>query len=261
MENIGKIDLYFIFFAGTGGMLLLFAGVLLIFRAYHKKLLAAQEERAARELAHRDELLYNNMLATEKERARIARDLHDEVSASLSLLKLQVRELPPPVFAEVRPLIDNTIDSVRRISYDLLPPVLQSFGLVAAVQAFLEKATGDAGIRVTLDSFDEYTRFPAPTELSAYRILQELVHNTLKHAGASAIAVRLEHTDHRLNLVYHDNGKGYDPGQQRKDAGLGLKNIEVRARQCLGSVAYRQLADNSIEVTISIPATIISNHE
>jgi signal transduction histidine kinase len=215
-------------------------------------LLAEQEEKNKMELTYKDELLYANIQATEKERARIARDLHDEVGASLSLLRMQLTH------ADAKPIIDNTIDTVRRISYDLLPPTLEAFGLVTALQAFCEKIKSGTGVNVNLDAFEEQFRFDAVLELSVYRILQELVNNTLKHADAHAIDIDMKYSNNTLCITYHDDGKGYDYVQWQKEGGLGLKNIELRTKQCKGALQYQTLDDKTVLLTITIPLTTIA---
>lgn len=250
MESWQEVDKYFVLYAGTAGMLLLCCGMLLFFRAYSRRLLAEQNEKNRMELTYKDELLYSNIQATEKERARIARDLHDEVGASLSLLRMQVTN------PDAKPIIDSTIDNVRRISYDLLPPTLGAFGIVVAIQAFIEKA--EQNIAIQFQGIDEYLRFDAITELSVYRAVQEMIQNTLKHSSADKIDFVMEHKNDILYIIYHDNGKGYDYNSQQKENGLGLKNIAFRIKQCGGTLQYKRRIDNSIEVHISIPAII--NH-
>ena len=260
MEGWQEIDSYFILCAGTAGMLVLCTGMLLFFRAYHKRLLLQQDEKNRMELAYKDELLFSNIHATEKERARIARDLHDGVGASLSLLRMQLNNLPANDSANARSVIDGTIDNVRRIAYDLLPPALESFGLIAALQMFCEKVSADADLEVQFDAFSEQLHFDAVTELAIYRVLQELVNNTLKYAGATTLEVGLQYRDGIIMIRYADNGKGYDPHAQLKENGLGLKNIDLRIRQQNGSVQYQKLKDGFVEVSISIPAKA-NNHE
>ncbi len=247
MEGWQEVDKYFILYAGTAGMLLLCAGMLLFFRAYSRRLLAQQEEKNKMELEYKDQLLFANIEATEKERARIARDLHDEVGASLSLLRMQVTN------ADAKPVIDATIDNVRRISYDLLPPMLEAFGLSAALHAFLEKTKQGSGIEIHFDTIAEDQRFSALIELSGYRVVQELVHNTVKHSGADVIDISIVQHDGILNISYHDNGKGYDHAQLRKENGLGLKNIELRIQQCCGTVQYHTNNDGSVTLQASVP--------
>lgn len=254
MESWQEVNSYYILYAGTAAMLILSTGMLLIFRAYHKRLMRQQNEKSELEIKYRDDLLSGNIRATEEERARIARDLHDEVGASLSLLRMQVRSLPVAELAETRMAIDETLDMVRRISHHLQPPALEAFGLVVALQQYCEQLTQHSGISISLDNYDEDIRLDSLTELSVFRVIQELVQNTLKHADATEVSIELQYDKGILNVSYTDNGKGYDYSKMQKESGLGLKNIEIRMRQCNGKVEYSSMQDGTVRVTITTPA-------
>lgn len=253
MEGGQDIDKYFVLFAGSTAMLVLCAGIVLLFRAYNKKLLLQQEEKNRLELAYRDELLYSNIQAAEDERARIARDLHDGVGASLSLLRMQLNNSSAENRANAKSVVDSTIDNVRRIAYNLLPPALEAFGLVAAVEVFCEKIRTDAGIDVQLEVFDESLHFTPSVELTLYRVLQELVNNSLKYAAATAFEISFQYAGNELTMNYADNGKGYDPVKEMKEGGLGLKNITLRIKQQNGNLQYNQMQGGCIGVSIRIP--------
>lgn len=252
MENWQEIDKYFVLYTGTIGMLVLCVGTLLFYRVYHRRLLAEQEAKGRMQLEYKDKLLYGNMQATEDERARIARELHDEVAASLSLLRLQVGSNIEA--ADARYTIDNVIENVKRITYHLLPPVLKAFGLEVAIQDFANKITSATGMPVTLDMPDGNFRFDELVELSMYRIIQELMHNTLKYAEASRINIGLYFSANMLTLEYKDNGKGYNPESIPGSGGLGLQNIQLRTKLCDGQVRYEYTPDNKIIVRVLIPA-------
>lgn len=248
MESWQEVDRYFILFAGTAGMAVLCGGLLLIFRAYHKRLIAEQEEKSRLELQYRDELMFANLEAIEKERARLARELHDEVGASISLLRMRARDTQGDTLA----IIDGTIDSIRRITYDLQPPTLKAFGITAAIQDYCEQVAEISGLAINLETFDKSLRFGEMTELSVYRILQELVHNTMKHSGASSINIEMGYNGREIYFTYTDNGKGYKP-ESVTSSGLGLKNIGLRARLCRGIVNYTATEHSHTQVNVNIP--------
>ncbi|MEZ5016141.1 MAG: histidine kinase [Flavipsychrobacter sp.] len=257
MESWQEVDKYFVLYAGTAGMLLLCGGMLLFFRAYHKRLIKEQKEKNALELQYKDNLLYSNIQATEEERARIARDLHDEVGAALSLLRMQVEGLPTEAFDHTRATIDNTIDMVRRISHDLLPPTLAAFGLSTALLQLCNRIANSSNITMQLDALPKEYRFDKTIELTVYRALHELVNNTLKHAAAETIDIAMQYEDEQLMIQYYDDGKGYDYEQLLKGGGLGLKNIEARVKQCKGEVSYTTKG-STVVVHIIIPSKKIS---
>lgn len=248
-----ELDIAFKLIAGTTGMLLLSGGLMFFFRVYRRRLIKEQQEKNELELKYRDDLLYANISATETERFRIASDLHDEIGASLALLRMQVRSLPPQELSEARIILDNAIDTVKRIVYDLHPPSLTSFGLVTALRQHFDSVMSGTSINITLIAFDEKKRLADLIELSVYRIIQELTHNTVKHSGATTINVDIYIERDKLIVRYKDDGKGYVPDILQKDNGLGIKNIELRVKQCNGVLQYTRVDDDKICVNIQMP--------
>ncbi len=232
MQNLDK---YFILFSGTAAMLLLAMAIVLFFIVHQKKLLKQEHEKQQLELRYQTELLYSNLKTLESERARVAADLHDDIGASLSALRLQLsrvdRQAPSQgakELADAREIIDHTIDSVKRISYDLFPPGLEAFGLGFVVSKLFDTVSGNTGFEVVVDAPAELYRYDHTTELALYRILQELTNNSIKHSGGTHIYVSLNQTQEKLELTYSDNGSGYDYTLMEKGSGQGLKNIKSR---------------------------------
>ncbi|MBC7773997.1 MAG: sensor histidine kinase, partial [Phycisphaerae bacterium] len=175
----------------------------------------------------------------DEERQRIAAQLHDDICSKLGVLHLSfhrlrrievVNEQYLEMCKEINDLIANTLETTRRISHELVPPTLEDFGLLEALNELCEqiRKTGAVDIRLEYNVTRADLRDVA-TELNLFRIVQELANNSLKYAEASIIGLQLIKDDKEIRLHYSDNGKGFD--FEKKDTkGLGLKNIKNRAK-------------------------------
>jgi signal transduction histidine kinase len=170
----------------------------------------------------------------ENERRRIAADLHDEVGPLLSAVKLQINNIEGigeednELIQKSSSYMDDIIKKMREISNDLLPNVLVRKGLVAAIQDFISKLKNASGIVIDFEH-NEPMRFETSFEVNVYRIVQEIIHNAVKHSNASHLSVRLHMTEKLLRLSTEDNGNGFNMEEVRKSkAGLGLLNLQSR---------------------------------
>jgi len=258
MAQAQGIDEYFVIFAGTAGMIVLALGIILFFVIYRKKLVEEKWQQQRLITEFQSGLLNSNIKAIEKERARIASDLHDDIGSRLSALRLQLiqlnkrRAMLPDDMVNVKDIIDQTIDTVRRISYDLHPPGLEDFGLEFAIKNLCDKIAkhSDLTIDVSIDLAGE--RYEYMIELSLYRILQELITNTLKHSGATITTISIVNQPGELQMTYSDNGKGYDYSPNLTGSSLGLKNIAGRINLVQGTIRYHQ-QDGNTQVLINVP--------
>ena len=174
--------------------------------------------------------------AQELERARLARELHDETGQALTSILLGLKALEERVgtadggaaITELRDLVVATLQDVRRLAVELRPAALDDFGLVPALERLRDTTTEQGRIAVELKSdLDDRRRLPAETETALYRIVQEALTNVLKHAEATRVTVRLRLHERLVELVVQDNGAGFDPGAVR-DGGLGLVGMRER---------------------------------
>ena len=255
-----QIDIYILLFGGTLLMFLL-AGMLLFFvTSYQKRLVKNKAEVETMKSRHQLDLFQSSIDAMEDERRRVSRDLHDEIGAALSVLRLQVgqinlsKEIQPEKAEKLivgsKQLIDNTIENVRRISNDMLPHGLDEFGLKYALEIRCDKIEGASGLVINLD-FDNLERLENRLELALYRILQELLNNTLKHAQATKVNISFHTDNQELSITYQDNGKGFDIETLTK-RGLGLKNIESRVNMIHGNLTYISTVEKGVEVIIGV---------
>jgi len=257
METPEDLNIYSILLVGTIGMLVLILG-LVLFVFMHRKKVAAQELQLEKtKLLHQQELLQKNIQTQEEERQRIARDLHDEVGAMLSTLRLYMATTPgqqeTTSLQRRKDMIDQIITRVRGISHELLPPGLELFGLQKTMEDLCLSYKPLPGIEVHFHSSDTPIDCAYDISLALFRILQELLHNTMKHAGADQVDVRLLIDNNKLHFSYHDNGRGFDPIGFSSGLGLGLGSIESRARMVGGELLMDTAPGKGFALTLNIP--------
>jgi signal transduction histidine kinase/CheY-like chemotaxis protein len=205
--------------------------------------------------------------AQERERLRIAHELHDDLGQSLLLLKLQLsimlRGLPLELQKsrqECDASIENVreiIDSVRRLSHDLIPPTLEGIGLKSAISDLLEEFCHHQGVVCSDDIDDLKGLFPPDMELIIYRIIQESLTNIGKYAEASQVSISLKKKDHQVCLSVEDNGKGFEVEQimarRSIKQGLGLASMEERARMLGGTFHIWTSPDMGTKIQVNVP--------
>ena len=169
--------------------------------------------------------------AQELERARLARELHDETGQALTSILLSLKALEQSAGAEavapVRELVVSTLQDVRRLAVELRPSALDDFGLVPAVERLADTFREQSGLRVDLEAnLGEY-RLSRDGETTLYRVIQEALTNVAKHADASRVSILLQRKGVTVVAVVEDDGKGFDPSDTRPDA-LGLEGMRER---------------------------------
>lgn len=230
---------------------------------YNRRIAAQQAEIQAqriREMQQEQKLLALDAMLNgqEEERKRIAKDLHDGLGGLLTTIKLhfnviqeQVRQLEAlKVYQRAGEMIDDACDEVRRISHNMMPSALVRFGLVTALNDLAETLRASQQLDVSIQAANWHERPDETRETMLFRILQELIHNAVKHAEASKITVHLDSDDQQFSLRVEDNGKGFDPEQARKTSGLGLKSVESRVRYLGGTVQFDSAPGRGTAVTM-----------
>lgn len=240
------------------------AGAIILFVVfYQKRMLKEQMKRQVLEAQYQQKMLQAELESQEAERRRLAADLHDSIGGMLSTIRVGIstmaRMLPEPqAVDQTKQMLDDTISSVRRISRDLMPSTLEKFGLQHALTELCEKfeATSRINVRFT---HDEMPAFDKPRELLIFRIVQELLNNAIKHSQASEIHVHVNTTPDNLLIIVEDDGVGFNPDDYTNDAksgkGLGLFNIENRARLLGATMTYNVEREKGSETRITLPLT------
>jgi len=214
-----------------GGMLIMALGLILLYRISKKQLVKQFEEKEKLKEAHQHELLEATIDSQERERKRIASELHDHIGSNLQALKLFLHQLGMGNLEKIEQqsteLLTHTIQDVKNLSHELMPASLTDLGLEEALKTLTARLNASEQIACELDCSSK-SRLDADAELALYRITQELCSNTLQHAQASRIKIGLHVAPPTFHLVYEDDGIGL-PGKGGQ-TGLGLKNIESRCQ-------------------------------
>lgn len=197
--------------------------VVRILHAGYKRMTEANIRESRIQLEHQKKLMETNLHAQEKERMRIAGDLHDSLIGKLVVIKMKSQIGAPA--NELDALLEEGIAEARRISHDLTPPLLEFSRIEELVediftpwkQKYTIKYHSD--VRYTID-------MPSQEKIQVLRIVQELLTNIIKHAVANTITVQMRYTQRHFVLIVSDNGKGFDTTGHKK--GLGLGNLELR---------------------------------
>jgi PAS domain S-box-containing protein len=200
------------------------------------------------ERKHLEKYILSRVIETEeKDRKQFAADLHDDLGPTLSSIKLHLGLLEhskdPSRFTETLKICNDqlteAIAKMRIISNNLMPRLIERYGLEASVQSLISTIQTDGIFSVDCISNLGKKRFLGQVELHFYRIISELINNTVKHAGATKAQVQLKYSGNLLRLYYFDNGKGYDvKNLDEKKTGLGIGNILQRVNLIDGKIEF-----------------------
>jgi signal transduction histidine kinase len=199
--------------------------------------------------------------ALEDERERIAQDLHDRVGAGISTAKLYFEAIKEVVskgnnnlesnFIKVDELLTISIEEVRKVSRNITSGVLADFGLVPALQDLKETIQSSGQMACTLDTKGLENRLDKNTEINVYRIIQELISNSIKYGECTSISIEMQQSADQLILTYTDNGNGFDPN--KIITGLGHKNVQSRIKSLKGSLINKSEIHKGASYQVSIP--------
>jgi PAS domain S-box-containing protein len=220
-------------------------------------------ERATREQLQR--LTGYLQAAREKERTRIAREIHDDLGQRLTALKLDLswltKRLPAdqPCVAEkataLAERVDEAIQTVREVATELRPDLLDHLGLAAAIEWQTEEFARQTGMEYEINLDSEDMALGRGRATAIFRILQEALTNVVRHAEATRVRVELEVTSSEALLVVHDDGKGITERQVSDRRSMGLLGMEERARSWGGEVTFEGTPGQGTTVTVRIPRT------
>jgi signal transduction histidine kinase len=224
----------------------------------HRKVEQAQRERI------RQMQLFSEKLqaAREEEQKRIARELHDELGGALTGMKYDIHWLAshtskrgeiPKRYTALKDLIDVTTKTVQRISADLRPKILDTFGLAAAVEWHTGEFKKRTGIDVQFHASTNFPPFDDAITTGVYRIIQEALTNVARHSHATAVVVTLQFQNDMLHGEITDNGQGFDQALLHHPESLGLLSMQERARIIHGTVAISGSPGNGTRVTVDVP--------
>jgi len=229
--------------------------IIFIFFRHNQKLQAAKwsNMQKDREITHFKAIIQGE----EKERARIAHELHDGIISQLTAVKIRFSSLihqEGPVdrylFEQGFHYLEETMQDLRKTAHNLMPETVARRGLSGALQEFCNKLENDNATRVHL-IINDNRPLDSTLELSLYRIVQELVQNVLKHAAAGTLILQIHYFDNLLSVTVEDDGTGFDPVTAHK--GTGLENVKERVASMGGHVSISSEAGKGTSVYLEIP--------
>jgi signal transduction histidine kinase len=202
------------------------------------------------------------MEAEEKERQRIAKDLHDGVGQMMSAAKMNLSAIGNELsfanedqeqsFERIMNLVDESCKEVRTVSHQMMPNLLLKSGLGKAVADFIDKIDRRV-LKVRLHTEGLNERLNETVEIVMYRVLQECVNNVIKHSGATELDISIIRDVDGISTTIEDNGKGFNSSQLNSDAGMGVRNMRARVEYVKGTIDFDSTPGNGTLVAIHIP--------
>jgi PAS domain S-box-containing protein len=201
--------------------------------------------------------------AQEKERSRIARELHDDICQRLSLLSLELEQAnrassgsDAPANARIEELRQDFSDlagDVQALSHQLHSSKLDYLGLVAAVRSFCKEFAAQQEVNVEFSSENVPNPLPRDVSLCLFRVVQEALNNALKYSGVSRFSVALRGSGGRIQLEVRDSGVGFDVEKGRQDRGLGLVSMQERVHLLKGTFSIESRTNHGTRIMASVP--------
>ncbi len=246
--------------AGIGVLVVL--GLMLAF-SYYKRYRLKQESQLQAEILKQQELKARAILeAEENERQRIAKDLHDGVGQMMSAAKMNLSAIESELsftdpkqkesFDKAISLVDESCKEVRTVSHIMMPNALLRNSLGNAIHEFVNKLSNKTmQVHVYTEGLDE--KMDTNVETVLYRVIQECVHNAMKHAQATNLDISLIRDKDGISGTVEDNGKGFDPAEKENFEGIGLKNIITRIEYLRGTVDFDSAPGRGTVIAMHVP--------
>lgn len=202
--------------------------------------------------------------AQEEERRRVSREIHDGPAQLMANVLIR-SELVEKVFNEkgkdaavteirdLREMVRGSLKEVRRIIYDLRPMALDDLGLIPTLKKYLRNVQESTGVEIELVPMGKERRFHTKMEIALFRLIQEAVQNSCKHAEPKNISVKIEFTERNVSLFVKDDGKGFDASQQSKTNSFGLIGMRERVELLEGTLKINSRLNIGTGVYIQIP--------
>ncbi|MCK8479259.1 sensor histidine kinase [Psychroserpens algicola] len=217
-------------------LVLVTLGLILFFYYSRRKIVEKEVEKINIKLDHQKKILQTTIKVQEEERNRIAQDLHDAISSKLNVVSLttnvlidddSIAEEHKEALNHILDITTRTLESSRKIAHELMPPILDKFGLKVALEELFDEFTSNTDIKIKhhIESLNDLDK---SNELHVFRIAQELISNALVHGKANQLKMELKKEKEGFALVFKDNGVGFDVNDIKKKSGIGLQNIKSR---------------------------------
>lgn len=256
MQDESQFVLVFVVSSLT--ILLILILVILLVVAYQKRVATQRLKLDTIERDHQKQLLQATLTVQERERKRIASDLHDDIGSLLSALKLNVQfleeseqnERQKEFLTKTRVKLESGIEQVRRISHDMYPPELQKLGLWESLKELFSNIDTSEKVTTSIKGIPNQLRLESTTELAVYRVMQELVTNSLRHSKADTLTLSIQNNLEQVIIQYSDNGAGMNADEMK--SGLGIMNMRSRIEVVNGNIEFESSKGNGTKTTISL---------
>jgi two-component system, NarL family, sensor kinase len=248
-----------IFFYALLFLLLLFVLIVVLFDIFQEKIFE-NEVKKDLEIKFQKKHMQSIIMMQEQERERFAQDLHDEISSKLNLLSLHLYSLKSPkktesqkldIIDDIIQINDRVIENSRRTAHNLLPPVLEKFGLNEAIIELILDFKNIKRVSINYQNKIEFNSSGFDVQLQIFRIIQELINNSLKHGKATNINIEFALQNNKHHCLYKDNGFGFDVSKLHKRKGLGMQNIENRIELLNGTFAIDSVINKGTQVVFN----------
>jgi signal transduction histidine kinase len=239
------------------GFVLILTSIFIILR-YKQK----QKSELIKENSRQEKLRFKAVIdSEEKERTRIAKELHDGLGQLLSSAKLNISGLEDGIPKEDEYLlqnsltiIDDAVKEVRNISHNLMPTALMNYGIIEAITGLVSKINDSKQIIVNFNKENFNINLDKENEIALYRITQEVLNNMLKHSKAKNIDIVFFNTNNNININIKDNGIGFNTEEIKDSKGIGWQNIYSRVSMLNGKILINSQIGKGTDVHININA-------
>jgi two-component system sensor histidine kinase DegS len=255
---------------GLGLMLILGSLIAILINKNTKRKQRIAEQERELEVQKTEKILKEQELTTidamisgqEKERQRLASDLHDSVGATLAAAKLQFHHLSKnrdkssqtdELFTKTGRLLEDAYNEIRSMAHVKNSGVIAKNGLLPAVQKLAESASGINGLYIEVEDFGLEERLENSLEITVFRIIQELVTNIIKHSQATEASIAINQYEDSLNIIVEDNGIGFDARKVKKNDSMGLTSLEKRIEHIEGTLEIDTTLGKGTTILIDIP--------
>jgi two-component system NarL family sensor kinase len=237
--------------------------IILLSYRYYKQRQKLQQQRIS-ELEKDKQLTATEAIlkGEEQERTRLAKDLHDGLGGMLSGIKYSFQTMKGNLimtpdnhqaFERSMDMLDSSIKEMRRVAHNMMPEALVKFGLDTALKDFCNDINQSGALRVTYQSIGlENATIEQTTAIAIYRIVQELINNTMKHAAAKTAIVQVTKTNGNISITVEDDGKGFDPVILESERGIGWSNIRSRVEYLKGKIDIQSEPAKGTSVLIEL---------
>jgi signal transduction histidine kinase len=259
--TIGRKNLYNYVLIGSALTLLII--LLLSYRTYKQKQLLQQQQISELETQQKLTATEAVLKGEEQERSRLAKDLHDGLGGMLSGIKYSFNAMKgnliltpetAQAFERSMDLLDSSIKEMRRVAHNMMPEALVKFGLETALKDFCNDINQTGALQLSYQSigFDQQENIEQTKAITIYRIVQELVNNSIKHGAASKVLVQLSKEANKILLTVEDDGIGFDSATLKQARGMGWSNIQNRVEFLKGQVDVDSKIGTGTSVHIEI---------